>query len=733
MKRVWVGFGVLAAAIVAGGASRIRAVPQQGDRGALRLAGHVITAEQNPVRRARVRISGPTAIDTDTDTDGNFGASGLAAGSYRVSIVKSGFVQLAPATIDIQAPSETLTITMQRGAVITGRVLYESGLPAADAAVSLSESPSVPPTLIKTDDRGVFRFHTLKPGEYILRAPGVYYPNAPDESQAQPLRVAVGEMTDVQLVMPAAAAAFNAPERPTLSADEMAKGAGIITGRIIDAETHAPIEGAMVVAALKTATPIRHVRSADDGTFVLDKLPAGSYQIAATAFGYARSVYGQRATADPWVMVTVKEAERRSDVTLALAPVRTLVGRVLDEFGDPAPDLRVQVFRTNGNGSAGRLPAPADVRTDDTGAFRVPRLDPGSYLLLAYGGPLARESDNAPDDFARGFAPTFFPGTTSATAALPVQIEVEKSPLPVALGMIPAPLTGIDVRVTDADGTPANAYVALIPLHEGQIRVPITMRAEPRAEGQFAISNISSGTYAVQAVGVGTDPGVRGYSSAVVTTGATDRARVDLRLVPARTLRGRLLADERLSFDLIRFTRVLTTPVDFMRGAAVANNNAVNQDGTFAIDSFFGEVRLSVTLPDPWVVIRITAQGRDITDEIINSADGDLPEVVVRIARGGRIVGKVTDRDGRVTPAFVMAFPEDDRVANVSRYVRLTEVDQKGEFELSQLVSGPFRVVALDGPIGALSGENLKTLRGHGTRVSIQLGATVPVALMIGR
>jgi len=157
------------------------------------------------------------------------------------------------------------------------------------------------------------------------------------------------------------------------------------------------------------------------------------------------------------------------------------------------------------------------------------------------------------------------------------------------------------------------------------------------------------------------------------------------------------------------------------------------EDGSFLMDMFFGKVRLNANLPDPWIVAEMTALGRDIKDGIVDAADGDLNDVVIRIARGGRVTGKVTDRNGRVTPAFVLAFPEDARVSNVTQYLRLTFVDQNGEFELSQLAPGTFRVVALSGTPGELSPDNLKSLRVKGAPISIRLGATASVQLTIDR
>jgi hypothetical protein len=125
----------------------------------------------------------------------------------------------------------------------------------------------------------------------------------------------------------------------------------------------------------------------------------------------------------------------------------------------------------------------------------------------------------------------------------------------------------------------------------------------------------------------------------------------------------------------------------------------------------------------------MTARGRDNPDGVIDLSDGDIKDVVIRIARGARVAGKVTDRNGRLVPAFVIAVPEDERLANVRRYVRMTAVDENGQFELSQLGSGPFWVVALDGPIP----EDLNSLRGKGTMLSITPGTTVSVQLIVGK
>src|SRR6266849_4866609 len=58
----------------------------------------LVNGQLAPVRRARVTLQGTTSSKpqgTDTDTDGRYRFDGLAAGSYRVTIEKPGFVPAA--------------------------------------------------------------------------------------------------------------------------------------------------------------------------------------------------------------------------------------------------------------------------------------------------------------------------------------------------------------------------------------------------------------------------------------------------------------------------------------------------------------------------------------------------------------------------------------------------------------------------------------------------------------
>ena len=185
-----------------------------------------------PVRRARVTLDGGgTRAVTDTDTDGRYQFAGLQAGSYHVTAEKSGYVTLtAGATRPFVRPAPTalkngeaitLDIALPRGAALEGRLADGSGEPLENVLVAavrlVTTSQGRRPTVVAqdwTDDLGRFRVHSLPAGAFLLEAgfpstlsmgvtaiPGkpveglarTYYPGTASVSDAQPVRVGVGE------------------------------------------------------------------------------------------------------------------------------------------------------------------------------------------------------------------------------------------------------------------------------------------------------------------------------------------------------------------------------------------------------------------------------------------------------------------------------------------------------------------------------------------------------------
>jgi hypothetical protein len=176
--------------------ARDAAVPPPAGTGI--VAGTVVAdGDGAPVRRAIVTLGSSEALGTRavvTDDAGRFLFDGLPAGRFSLNVTKPGWVTSyygaprpgrGPATPLALADGQAITglsMTITRGAVVTGRVIDELGQPVSGlrtmilefrtvggrrtlAPVSSSGSLSV-----QTDDRGQFRVFGLPPGEYIVGA-----------------------------------------------------------------------------------------------------------------------------------------------------------------------------------------------------------------------------------------------------------------------------------------------------------------------------------------------------------------------------------------------------------------------------------------------------------------------------------------------------------------------------------------------------------------------------------
>jgi len=155
------------------------------------ISGKVVEAENNgqPLRRAVVTITGGSLNPRSvlTDDAGQFTFTRLPAGTYAVAARKAAYLaapfgakrpgRTGMPIVLANAQRTSVTITMFRGAAITGVLRDAAGLPVRsvdvrviDARTLLTLSDTSPPDLATTDDRGVFRIYGLLPGDYFVVA-----------------------------------------------------------------------------------------------------------------------------------------------------------------------------------------------------------------------------------------------------------------------------------------------------------------------------------------------------------------------------------------------------------------------------------------------------------------------------------------------------------------------------------------------------------------------------------
>jgi|RhiMethySRZTD1v2_1073278.scaffolds.fasta_scaffold37014_4 protocatechuate 3,4-dioxygenase beta subunit len=266
-----------------------------------------------PMMRAMMPTSGPVAMPPQamTDQDGRFVIDGISAGEYRIDVQRTGFASSTdpmarPKTYTVAA-GQTLeiSIALQKGAVITGKVLDQKGEPVTDAHVMALRritppgATTAPPRLIpapmqgpqQTNDIGEYRVSGLPAGEYFLAAsprgigfggPGMpantghgggtptatttYYPGTVDQAGAQSITVAAGaEVSNIVFVLQSAPAYR-------------------VSGIVVD-ENGAPVARAMVIlmsdsrGGMMFMGPGGNAQTGDDGRFSIGDITPGTYRL----------------------------------------------------------------------------------------------------------------------------------------------------------------------------------------------------------------------------------------------------------------------------------------------------------------------------------------------------------------------------------------------------------------------------------------------------------------------
>jgi hypothetical protein len=374
------------------------------------IRGRVTAADTGaPLRGAEVRLFEGGYKLTTTNGDGLFELRDVAAGSYRLTVARAGFITLqfgqrrpfdTPTTIKvIDGANITANVALLRGGAIYGRVLDRFGEPATGARVEAFRSRMTQGrrALVavglsdQADDTGAFRLYGLPPGDYFVaanvgavqglnRAPPVYYPGTPSLTQAQAITLGTGAeaAADIQVV-PARTARVSGIVLGSSGEPVPAR-----VGLLSEAVSTAPGPGMFQLGADADAT----------GRFSVENVPPGSYTLTATNFPGLRIVSsspsglavrsdgvirGPEGVSIPLVVAD----DDISDLTLVTRPGGVLVGRFVPDAGvvQPLPaGLRISIAS---GPASGRTHDAATVQSD----FKIELMGGGPYRFQVEGVP----------------------------------------------------------------------------------------------------------------------------------------------------------------------------------------------------------------------------------------------------------------------------------------------------------------------------------------------------------
>ena len=236
-----------------------------------------------------------------------------------------------------------------------------------------------------------------------------------------------------------------------------ATGTARITGRVVSAETGAPIRRAQIRITSRDARTNRDVTTDSDGRFELLTLPAGRYRLYVTKAGYVSLEYGQARPFEAGKPLDIADGQSLEKIDFSLPRGSVITGRVTDEFGDPITDVQVQAMRyqfTNGERqlvNAGRV-----ATTDDLGQYRIFGLMPGDYVVRASlrTNPNATPTGPNAAEGPLGYPGTYYPGVADVAQAQTVTVSLGQELSSVAFPLVPARLARISGTVMNSEGRP---------------------------------------------------------------------------------------------------------------------------------------------------------------------------------------------------------------------------------------------------------------------------------------
>jgi Carboxypeptidase regulatory-like domain len=163
-------------------------------------------------------------------------------------------------------------------------------------------------------------------------------------------------------------AALQQPPRAPLPPAPAPIVTAAIRGRVVAPAGGAPVANALV----SLGGTRRQVYTEANGRFEFAGLAPGTYTLVA-----GPSAYQKQYLFGPRLEVTVAEGQVVADIELTLARAAVIVGRLVDEAGQPVGGVNVSAATAPNRGSG------SSQGSDEFGRFRIFGLSPGSYYLVA--------------------------------------------------------------------------------------------------------------------------------------------------------------------------------------------------------------------------------------------------------------------------------------------------------------------------------------------------------------
>ena len=657
------------------------------------IAGRVTGPGGGPLADVCVTVGGPFGYpyspspiaSARTPADGTYTLS-APAGTYMVAFADCGGRDLVTSywggarygsgsrlTIGEGEHRSGIDGALVAGGSMSGRVTNTSGEPLSSSHVLLRlggpMGASYPEdTYVQSKPDGTWVARGVPAGTYHVSFgitypsyAGVLYGDTPDVTRSPDVRVAVGQATT--------------------GIDARLGVGGSISGVVRDDEGR-PHERVCVSAraSLEYGNLQFGARTADDGTYRLDRVTPGTYRVQFSDCGgvTAPSWHPAAKTFGDATPVVVGEGAAVTGVDGVFARGIYVAGTVRDVHGAPLPNVGVSLYDGITGSYTGR-----GAFTDATGRYRIVGLRGTVYKLHFYGG-----------DDSLELVERWWPGVPGQDAALPVSFVAGVS------------VDGVDVtlprggrirgRITDTEGAPAAGLcvVANDPLTRQSHSTHVDL------DGGYLLKGLDVGAYQVSHR---TCSDTANYAPAYYG-GTDDQATADL--VPV------VLGEETTGIDDVAEPgATLTGTVRDAAGAPIQgicarpsrfgpliqNGGArTTETGRYTLVGLAPHTDYRIVFSDCRMAARYVTVWSGGADSMSDAAEVDVrvgqpAEVDATMTLGGSFSGTVYDQFGLPLRGVCI-----HAVDSAGRYRGTWHTDQNGRYVVGGLRAGTFSAVFVD-------------------------------------
>jgi len=477
--------------------------------------------------------------------------------------------------------------------------------------------------------------------------------------------------------------------------------------------------------------------SAGDGTFRIDGIEPGDYELSGERNGYLRTEYGAKGPMQSGLVLTLRPGQQVTNVILKLNPQAVISGKVLDEDGDPVPRTWVQVFKRSWQRGKREVLPHGGANVNDLGEFRLANLSPGKYFLCASMMNFTRSNEEAAPPGKPDVRPirTCLPNATTLEAATPIDIAAGQD------------LSGLDIRLRSADtyhvrgkivgdlreGDGPNLALFLAPRDEDMLFFG-TNQTSMNKDRTFDMPGVVPGSYTLHVFFMSENFRVAAHE--LIDVGQGDVNDVVVTIAPGGSLHGqvRLEGMPQAGVNAVNLANVSVylSPAESIAMFGPTPRATSKSDGTFVLDDFSaGKYYVRTNAPAGAYVKSVRFGQQEILGkelDLSQTISGDL-EIIFRsgtaevdgtVQLADRAGSSSTGQPASAPATLIVLIPD---VLNADGYgISYGSANQLSSFTIKNVPPGRYRACALESAKrdDVEDPQVLKQLESRGTEVELK-------------